>query len=237
MKKITIYFLLFILCLNFSFGQNLKDKNILIVYGGYEPHKPELFADYVEEWFLKKEANVSKTNDLKVYRDLDKLKNQNLIVQSVTMMQLDSLEASHLTKAVASGVGIAGAHGGLVDSYRSNTIYQFMIGGQFVSHPGGKVNFKVEMLEDELTKGLNDFEIFTEQYYMHFDPNIDIIAKTKFNGDIFHWIDDVEMPIAWKKIYDKGKVFFISIGHDPNEFMRKKDAWELLTRGFLWALR
>ncbi len=237
MKKNTICILLFTLLFNFSYCQDLSDKNILIVYGGYEPHKPEKFADYVEKWFLEKGANVSKTSDLKVYRDLDKLKNQNLIVQSVTMMHLDSLETSHLTKAVASGVGIAGAHGGLVDSYRTNTDYQFMIGGQWVSHPGGKVKFKVNMLEDDLTRGLNDFEIFTEQYYMHYDPNIKIIASTTFNGEIYKWIDGVEMPIAWKKRFDNGKIFFISIGHDPEEFMQEENAWRLLTRGFLWAMQ
>ena len=93
------------------------------------------------------------------------------------------------------------------------------------------------MLVDDLTRGLNDFEIFTEQYYMHYDPNIKIIASTTFNGEIYKWIDGVEMPIAWKKRFDNGKIFFISIGHDPEEFMQEENAWRLLTRGFLWAMQ
>ena len=45
------------------------------------------------------------------------------------------------------------------------------------------------------------------------------------------------MPVAWKKTFDKGKVFYISVGHDPMEFEKHPDAWKLLTRGFIWAAR
>jgi len=43
------------------------------------------------------------------------------------------------------------------------------------------------------------------------------------------------MPVAWKKSYGEGKVFFISVGHDPNEFINYPQAWKLLTNGFTWA--
>ena len=143
---------------------------------------------------------------------------------------------------------IAGAHGGLADSFRNKTNYQFMIGGQWVEHPGKIKKFKVNFLEDELTEGLEDFEIETEQYYMHYDPNIEIIATTKFDGKPFSpnnsdlilnptWIENVVMPVAWKKRYGKGKVFYISIGHNPEEFKIHHDAWTLLTRGFKWAMK
>ena len=72
---------------------------------------------------------------------------------------------------------------------------------------------------------------------MHFDPNIEIIADTTFDNKFYSWIDGVVMPVAWKKKYGKGKVFYISIGHDTNEFIRYPDGWKLLTRGFVWACR
>ena len=85
-----------------------------------------------------------------------------------------------------------------------------MIGGQWVEHPGKIKKFTVNFLKDELTEGLNDFEIETEQYYMHYDPNIEILATSKFDGKPFRpnntdflldptWIDGVVMPVAWKK--------------------------------------
>ena len=237
MKKNTIYLLLFLIFSNISLTQELNNKNVLVVWGGWEGHKPNLFASHVEKWLISQNANYQINNSLNAYDNLKELIKYDLIIQSVTLGQISENQEANLVKAVRSGVGIAGAHGGLADSFRNNTNYQFMIGGQFVKHPGGKVKFKINMLDDELTEGLDDFEIFTEQYYLHYDPNIEIIANTKFNGETFPWIEDVVMPVSWKKTYGKGKVFYISIGHDPDEFMMHEDGWKLLTRGFVWATR
>ena len=192
-------------------------------------------AKNVINWLKKEKANIQESNNLNIYSNYDSLMKFDLIIQSVTMMNLSSKQGKNLTDAVKNGVGIAGSHGGLADSFRNNTTYQFMIGGQFVAHPGGKVNFKVEMNKNKFTKGLKSFNIFSEQYYLHYDPNIEILATTKFNGNTYPWIKDVVMPIAWKKMYGKGKVFYISIGHDPNEFIEYPEGWKLLTRGFKWA--
>ena len=237
MKKNTIYLLLFLIFSNISLTQELNNKNVLVVWGGWEGHKPSLFASHVEKWLISENANYQINNSLNAYNNFEELIKYDLIIQSVTLGQISENQEANLVKAVRSGVGIAGAHGGLADSFRNNTNYQFMIGGQFVKHPGGKVKFKINMLDDELTEGLDDFEIFTEQYYLHYDPNIEIIANTKFNGETFPWIEDVVMPVSWKKTYGKGKVFYISIGHDPDEFMIHEDGWKLLTRGFVWATR
>ena len=76
------------------------------------------------------------------------------------MDEISKKQEENLVKAVLNGVGIAGAHGGLVDSFlEKNTNYQFMIGGQFVAHPGGMIKHKVKILDDELTIGLSDFDI------------------------------------------------------------------------------
>ena len=237
MKKNKIYQLVLIIFSNILMSQSLADKKVLVVWGGWEGHKPELFASHVENWLITEKADYKINNGLDAYDDYDELIKYDLIIQSVTMDEISKKQEENLLKAVLSGVGIAGAHGGLVDSFRKNTNYQFMIGGQWVAHPGNIIKYKVKMLEDELTSGLSDFEIVSEQYYMHYDPNVKIIAETKFNDEIYPWINNVVMPIAWKKMYGKGKVFFISIGHDPDEFMVYKDGWELLTRGFMWAVR
>lgn len=237
MKKNTIYLLLFLIFSNISLTQELNNKNVLVVWGGWEGHKPSLFASHVEKWLISQNANYQINNSLNAYDNFKELIKYDLIIQSVTQGKISKNQEANLLKAVRNGVGIAGAHGGLADSFRNNTNYQFMIGGQWVEHPGGKVKFKINMLDDELTHGLDDFEIFTEQYYLHYDPNIEIIANTKFNGETFPWIADVLMPVSWKKMYGKGKVFYISIGHDPDEFMMHEDGWKLLTRGFVWATR
>ena len=236
MKNITLTLIL-LFAFEFSLSQSLEDKNVLLVWGGWEGHKPELFANIVEKWLISQKSNYKIINGVEAYDDLDELMKYDLIIQSITMGKIDGKRANNLVKAVRSGVGIAGAHGGLGDSFRDNPNYQYMIGGQWVSHPGGKVDFKVNFLDDELTEGLNDFEINSEQWYVHYDPNIEVVANTRFTYDFDSWIDGVVMPVAWKKMFDKGKVFYISVGHDPMEFEKYPDAWKLLTRGFIWAAR
>tara|TARA_X000000368_G_scaffold167787_1_gene132417 strand:+ start:488 stop:1135 length:648 start_codon:yes stop_codon:yes gene_type:complete len=213
----------------------MSGKNVLLVWGGWEGHQPELFTEIVTEWLYKENANFQVIEGLCAYDDLEKLMEYDLIIQSVTQSELSINQEYNLIEAVKSGVSIAGAHGGLVDAFRKSTNYQFMIGGQWVAHPGGLVEFEIEILEDELTTEIQNFSIKTEQYYMHFDPNIEIIAQTRFSGENSKWIEDVVMPFAWKKSYGKGKVFFISVGHDPNEFINYPQAWKLLTNGFTWA--
>ena len=231
------FFCFFIISLS-CFGQTkstISGKNVLLVWGGWEGHQPKLFSEIVTEWLEQEDANFQVIEGLGAYDDLEKLMGYDLIIQSVTQSELSKIQEYNLIEAVKSGVSIAGAHGGLVDAFRKSTNYQFMIGGQWVAHPGGMVEFDIEILEDELTAGIEDFTIKTEQYYMHFDPNIEIIAQTRFSGEHAEWIEDVVMPVAWKKNYGKGKVFFISVGHDPNEFINHPQAWKLLTNGFTWA--
>ena len=208
---------------------------MLIVWGGWEGHKPEKFSNIIESWLNEVSANVRVENGLDIYSNYDELMKFDLIIQSVTQSSISSKQEKNLLKAIRDGVGFAGAHGGIVDSFRENTNYQFMTGGQWVEHPGGMVNFKVKIIQNDFTKGINDFEVFSEQYYLHYDPNVEIVATTTFNGKNFPWINGVKMPVAWKKLYGNGKVFFISIGHDPGEFKHYKNGWELLKRGLVWA--
>jgi len=239
MKFKNIFFIYLIIGLFFSQqlaqSQNLKDKNVLIVWGGWEEHNPELFSNMIESWLIDNSANVEVSNDLNIYSDYNYLKMFDLIVQSVTMSELKKEQEKNLLKAIRSGVGFAGAHGGIIDSFRESTDYQFMTGGQWVEHPGGMTDFKVNIVENQFTQGIEDFEIYSEQYYIHVDPNIEILAKTTFNGKTYPWIDNIVMPVAWKKKYGSGKVFVITIGHDPNEFKKYENGWKLLKRGLIWA--
>ena len=206
------FFICFFIISQSCFGQTkstISGKNVLLVWGGWEGHQPELFSQIVTEWLEDEDANFQVIEGLGAYDDLEKLMEYDLIIQSVTQSELSKNQEYNLIEAVKSGVSIAGAHGGLVDAFRKSTNYQFMIGGQWVAHPGGLVTFDIEILEDELTAGIEDFTIKTEQYYMHFDPNIEIIAQTRFSGEHSEWIEDVVMPVACNKSYGKAKFFYI----------------------------
>ena len=136
------------------------------------------------------------------------------------------------------GVGIAGWHGGLGDSFRNNVEYQFMVGGQWVAHPGNIIDYEVNILDhsDPITHGLSDFKMRSEQYYMHVDPAVKVLATTTFTGEHAPWVKGVVMPVAWKKMYGRGRVFYCSLGHVAADF-KVIEAREMVKRGMLWASR
>ena len=151
MKNFFIYLIIvLIFSQQLAQSQEIKDKNVLIVWGGWEGHNPKLFSDIVEDWLIKNNANVTISHGLDPYSDIEYLMKFDLIIQSVTMSEISTQQEKNLVKAIRSGVGFAGAHGGLIDSFRNNTAYQFMTGGQWVEHPGGMVNFKVKIFKDKI---------------------------------------------------------------------------------------
>jgi len=236
MNKLFIYLIIgLFFSQQLAQSQDFKDKNVLIVWGGWEGHNPKLFSEIFESFLNKNLANVTVSNNLEVYSNLNYLLNFDLIIQSVTQSEISNEQEKNLLSAIKSGVGFAGAHGGILDSFRKNTNYHFMTGGQWVEHPGGMIKFMVNIVDNELTVGIDDFEIYSEQYYIHYDPEIDILATTTFNDKYFPWIKDVKMPVAYRKKFGKGKVFVISIGHDPNEFIKSEGALKLFKRGLAWA--
>jgi len=237
MQNNTIVFILFFLFFqNLTISQSLENKNILVIYQLDPYHQPKLFVEKVSKWLETQKANTIVSNNLNTYSNKKLMDSIDLVIQTVTMGKLTSAQEKGLTNAIKSGTGIAGSHGGLGDSFRENTLYQFMIGGQFVRHPGGKVKYTVKFTSPKtyLTKGIKNFEINSEQYYMHIDPSINILALTKFSGQQYSWIKDTKMPVCWNKFFGEGKVFYLSIGHSPDNF-DIPEVWELLTRGFKWA--
>jgi len=232
------YFLFFFTlhCFAQKEGFDLEDKRVLVVYGGWEGHQPKYFGEKIAKWLKDQKAKVLVSDSTSVYSDPKIMGDLDLIIQHITMSELTQDQSKGLLQAIASGVGLAGCHGGLGDSFRNNTEYQYMVGGQFVKHPGGQVTYTVNFKnnEDPIVKGLNDFSLHSEQYYMHIDPAIEVLATTRFSGTNDYWIEGSEIPVVWKKMYGKGKVFYSSIGHSKDTF-EIPEFWSVLTRGLNWA--
>ncbi len=215
---------------------SLKGKKVLMVWGGWNGHHPKELTEKVKAWLESQGAIVTVSDSLGVYTNKEIMDNTDLIFQSVTMSKITGEQEKGLLNAVKNGAGLAGTHGGLGDSFRENTEYQFMVGGQWVAHPGGVRDYTVEITDkkDPVSNGLSDFKIKSEQYYMHVDPNVKVLATTTFSADPDEWIEGAVIPVAWKKMYGNGRVFYISVGHTPADF-DIPDSWELLTRGIRWA--
>lgn len=213
----------------------LKGKKVLFVWGGWNGHEPDKCRDIFVPWLESEGAVVTVSNTLDSYVNLD-LKSFDLIVQTWTMGTITGPQEKALLEAVKSGVGIAGWHGGLGDSFRNNTEYQFMVGGQWVAHPGGVIDYSVKITnkKDPVTKGLADFNMHSEQYYVHVDPNVKVLATTTFDDKNASWIGGTVIPVVWKKQYGKGRVFYSSLGHVASDF-NVPQAIEIQKRGIRWA--
>ena len=239
MKALFPFFALICLWHSTLYSQSsMEGKNVLIVYGGWKGHQPEVFAKKIASWLENQKANVTLSESTASYTDNELMQSLDLVIQHITMSEMSNRESKGLRDAIARGVGLAGCHGGLGDSFRNDTQYQYMVGGQFVKHPGGQIDYEVTISNstDPITAGISDFSLKTEQYYMHFDPNIEILATTSFSGQHDAWIDGVEMPVVWKKTYGKGRVFYSALGHSEDVF-EIPEAWNIMTRGIEWAVK
>jgi type 1 glutamine amidotransferase len=213
-------------------------KKALIVWGGWPGHEPKKCVDIFAPFLEQQGYNVEISDALDVYLDESKMRTLNLIVPIWTQGTITREQETGLLEAVKSGVGIAGWHGGMGDSFRNNVNYQFMVGGQWVAHPGGIIDYKVNIVnhEDPITRGLEDFGMHSEQYFMHVDPSNDVLATTTFGGDYCPWIEGTVMPVVWKRMWGLGRVFYTSLGHVAKDF-DVPEAKEIVERGMLWASR
>ena len=214
----------------------LKDKKVLFTWGGWRGHEPEQCRDIFVPWMEQEGALVTVSDTLDTYTDKEFMDSLDLIIHAWTMATIERAQERGLLAAIRNGTGLAGWHGGTGDSFRQNVEYQFMVGGQWVAHPGGVIDYEVNITDhqDNVTKGLSDFKMHSEQYYMHVDPNVKVLATTTFGGEHSDWIDGCVMPVVWKKVYGKGRVFYSSLGHVSADF-QVPEALEIMKRGICWA--
>jgi uncharacterized protein len=215
---------------------SLKGKKVLFVYGGWAGHEPVQSKDLFVPWIRKEGAEVTESDTLDAYLDEKLMSSLDLVVQVWTMGQISGDQEKGLVNAVRKGCGIAGWHGGLGDSFRNNVEYQFMVGGQWVSHPGGIIDYTLNITDrkDYITSGIEDFKIRSEQYYMHVDPNVRVLATTTFTDRHAHWIGGAVIPQVWKKYYGSGRVFYSALGHVAADF-KVNEVMEIQQRGIRWA--
>lgn len=209
-----------------------------MVWGGWEGHEPEACVERFVPVLTTSGFEVDVANTLDVFADRNLMQSLDLVVPCWTMGTLTEAQEHGLLDAVRLGTGIAGWHGGMGDAFRNSTAYQFMVGGQFVEHPGGIIDYTVHITqpEDSIVAGVGDFAVHTELYYMHVDPSNEVVATATCSGDVYPWIEGVVMPVVWKRVYGAGRVFYSALGHQARDF-DVPEVFEIMQRGMCWASR
>lgn len=214
-------------------------KKAIMVWGGWEGHEPKQCVDVFAPILEEEGFAVTISDTLDAYKDRDLMAEQDLVVPAWTMGQIEGEQEQGLLAAVERGAGVAGWHGCMADSFRNNTTYQFMVGGQFVAHPDGIIDYTVNIAapNDPIVAGLDDFQMHSEQYYMHTDPGNQVLATTTLEGrQSAPWVNGTVMPVVWKRTWGAGRVFYSSLGHVARDF-DVPQAREIQRRGMLWASR
>ncbi|WP_010257374.1 ThuA domain-containing protein [Treponema primitia] len=215
-------------------------RKALILCGGWDGHQPELITQRFGDFLTDSDFDVTVERTTDILEDLALLKSQDLFIPVWTMAkEFPYAYFETISEAIGSGVGLAGCHGGMCDAFRFNILWQFMTGANWVAHPGcdgTPYRINIRSSSNPLTEGIKDFDILSEQYYLHVDPANEVLATTRF--PVVKWYHsangEVDIPQIWTRKWGHGRVYYNALGHH-NDVFDIPQAWELMKRGLLWA--
>lgn len=210
-------------------------KRALIVWGGLELHEPEGGAEILREMLTAEGFDVSVTPD---YQALGDAAAFDLVMPQITGGELDRETTIRFAAGIEAGTGLAGFHHGLATTFQGNARFRFMSACTFATHPGDIIDYRVDTknFHDPIMAGIGSFPHRSEQYYMHVDPAVEVLATTTFSGKHASWKANVQMPVVFKTVYGKARVFYTALGHKPAE-LENETIRTILRRGLLWASR
>jgi len=212
-----------------------RARKALVVWGGMELHTPERGAHVVRELLEAEGFAVTVTGDYDAL-GADDVGSNDLVVPVITDGTLAPEKMARLIEAIRAGTGLAGYHMGLATSFRSSVPFRYAASCYWVQHPGNIITYRVDMRDHPLMAGIESFEHTSEQYYLNYDPAVEVLATTVFSGEFHPWRKDVVMPVVFTTMHDQGRVFYSSLGHTADE-LAGGPVREILRRGLLWAAR
>lgn len=212
-------------------------RKALVVFGGMELHTPRRGAQTVRDLLEPEGFAVTVGEDYHLL-GADDIGSYDLVVPVVTDGQLDREKGRKLTAAIRAGTGLAGYHMGLATSFRDCVPFRYAASCYWVAHPGNIITYRVEVSRPDhpIMSGIASFEHTSEQYYLNYDPAVEVLATTTFSGEFDPWRTNVVMPVVFTTSHGEGRVFYSSLGHTADE-LEIPQVREILRRGLLWAAR
>ena len=230
------------------------ERRALVVRGGWDGHQPVEATDLFIPYLKDQGFDVRVEDSPAPYADAGLMGGMDLVVQCMTMSTIAHDEVAGLIAAVQAGTGFAGWHGGIADSYRASADYLQLIGGQFAAHAARtapdertgeqsdnyvphRVTMTPAAAEHPITKGIADFDLTTEQYWVLTDDYVDVLATTTTAVRPWApWNRPVTTPAVWTRQWGRGRVFVATPGHKV-EVLQDPNVRTIVERGLLWAAR
>jgi type 1 glutamine amidotransferase len=222
-------------------SEHPSSRRAVVVRGGWEGHSPVEATDRFIPFLEENGFEVEVHDGPHAYDDAERLARTDLVVQCFTQGEATDAQVTNLSEAVRAGTGLAGWHGGIVDSFRASPDYLHLTGGQWAAHPGGFVDYEVEVVPERadhpVVTGLDRWKHHTEQYWCLTDDLNDVLVTSRFEvTPETPWREELVVPAVWTRQWGSGRVFVSTIGHKLEDL----DAPEVRTlteRGLLWAAR
>lgn len=224
----------------------------MVVRGGWEGHAPVEATERFIPFLRVNDFEVRIEESSAAYSDPD-LGKFDLIMQCNTMSVIEKNEFLGLDRAIRSGTGYAGWHGGIVDSYRDTADYLQMVGGQFAAHASKEPSTLIGDASDnyrlhryditelgrqhEIMAGIGSFELTTEQYWALSDGLSDVLATTTQAVRPWDpWHREITFPAVWTRLWGDGRIFVATPGHSL-DVLDDRNVNTIIRRGLLWAAR
>lgn len=228
-------------------------RTALVVRGGWPGHDPEAATDLFVPFLERAGFDVVLRDDPDVYADAGLMAGADLVLQCVSTGSIEPEATAGLRAAVAAGTGLAGWHGGVVDSFRADADYLHLVGAQFAAHPGRPaddtapgdhdafvphvIRFTEAARDHPITRGLTDFELVTEQYWLLHDDLLDVLATTTREARVGDpWSRPVTSPAVWTRRWGRGRMAVVTPGHSV-DVLEHPTVRTLVERSLLWAAR
>ena len=228
-------------------------RSALVVRGGWDGHSPVEATDRFIPYLREQGFAVRVEDTPEVYTDAEAMAAVDLVMQCYTMATASDAAVTGLRTAIAAGTGFGGWHGGIADSFRNTSDYLHLVGGQFVDHPARipgqstgdpsdnyvpyTVNILPETADHPIVAGLEDFELYTEQYWVLADDYNDVLATTTLAARPEDpWHRPVTSPAIWTRAWGAGRIFVATPGHSL-DVLDHPTVRTVIERGLLWAAR
>ncbi|MCL2811880.1 MAG: ThuA domain-containing protein [Clostridia bacterium] len=163
------------------------------------------------------------------YLQIEDMKTYDLIVNYMDAIdrRAGSDFAGALLGYVAGGGALLTLHNGIIA--RSLPEVEQLIGATFTGHPPREVIEYVYANPHPIMRAVDSFSINEEPYQFEMDnlARVNVIMEYVYQGQKY--------PAAWVRGYGKGRVCYLSMGHEPASFANEGFA-NLLRRCALWCV-
>ena len=158
-------------------------------------------------------------------------------------LPMSGAQKTALFNFVRSGRGFLGVHSA-TDTFYTWPDYLDLIGGYFNGHPWHQaVTIEVVDPGDPVVAFLGNFLQFEDEIYqisdfdyrrshvlLRLDPSSVDLGKTGVHQRFYGW------PLAWKRFYGQGRVFYTALGHEASVWQDRRYQ-RMLTNAILWSMR